>query len=79
MKLFGKKQNESNAEQFENFFRDVRKHSFEIKLKTKDKEGQVINCADCDVIKLTSLNRTIEKHFGFSMKDSKAYNKDHVV
>jgi hypothetical protein len=79
MIFFGKKKYSDEAEKFENFFRDVRKKMFEIKLKMRDEEGKTISTTDCEVIKFSSLNDAIYKHFGYSMKNSKSFTKDQVV
>jgi hypothetical protein len=79
MNLFGKKSHITKEDSFELFFQDIRKRSFEITLKAKDKEGNIISSSKCDVVKLSTLNKLIEAHFGFSMKNSRAFTKDHVV
>jgi hypothetical protein len=63
MIFFGKKKYSDDAEKFENFFRDVRKKMFEIKLKMRDEEGKTISTTDCEVIKFSSLNDAIYEAF----------------
>jgi len=77
MNLFGKKMNIKD-EKLDEFFQNIKNRSFEIKLKTKDKEGNTINTKDCDVIKLSSLNDLFEKHLGHSMKNSIPFTKEHA-
>jgi hypothetical protein len=78
MKLFRRKAGIDDDKRFEQFFQDVKERSFEIKLKKKDEQGNTISSIECDVIKLSSLNKIIKKNFGYSMKDSKAFTCDYV-
>ena len=70
MNLFRKKINLRDDDKLDEFFQDIRSRSFEIKLISKGGDGKIIRSRDCDVIKLSSLNDILEKHFGVSMKNS---------
>jgi hypothetical protein len=77
MNLFKKKPEEEEDERFEEFLSEIKKRSFVIKLKKKDEEGKTISSGECDVIKLSTLNKLIATHFGYSMKNSKPFNREH--
>lgn len=76
MNIFGKKTEIDEDEKLEHFFQDIKKRSFGVKLKKKDEEGKTISSIECEVIKLSTLDKLIETHFGYSMKNSKPFNKE---
>jgi hypothetical protein len=73
MNVPGKKNRKIKDIDFEKFFNDIKKRSFSITLKKKDKAGAVVEKSEVDVIKLSTLDRLISEHFGVSMKNSNAF------